>query len=202
MLCITMKGKGTRNIKASSEAGFLASLDEALLNCREVALVVEQDGDVTKFVSYTLPRQGNSFEDQEIRNAFLSQAMENRCFKDSDRELLSKYLDACVLSEIGRKQGTRSVYKCKSVALKTGPVIGELLGKFRIQREIVGDPLAEISELLVTPPGFEPTRRYTLERKEKIDSHHKGDFLWDEERKLMHHFMMLQNEGFAWEDQE
>ena len=82
----------------SSEAGFLASLDEALLNCREVALVVEQDGDVTKFMSYTLPRQGNSFENGEIRNTFLSQTMENRCFKDSDRELLSKYLDACVLS--------------------------------------------------------------------------------------------------------
>ena len=37
----------------NSEAGFLASLDEALLNCAEVAIVVEQDGDVTKFVSYT-----------------------------------------------------------------------------------------------------------------------------------------------------
>ena len=73
----------------SSEAGFLASLDEALLNCREIALVVEQDGDATKFVSYTLPRRGNNFEDREIRNAFLSQMMENKCFKDSDRELLS-----------------------------------------------------------------------------------------------------------------
>ena len=57
-------------------------------------------------------------------------------------------------------------------------------------------------ELLVKPPGFEPTGRYTLERKEKIDNCHEGDFLWEEERKLMHHFMMLQNEGFAWEDQE
>ena len=26
--------------------------------------------------------------------------------------------------------------------------------------------------------------------------------MWEEERKLMHDFMMLQNEGFAWEDQE
>ena len=103
-----------------------------MLNCGEVALVVEQDGDATKFVSYTLPRWGNSFEDGEIRNAFLSQAMENRCFKDSDRELLSKYLDACVLSEIGRKQETRSVYKYKPVTLKTKPVIGELPGKYRI----------------------------------------------------------------------
>ena len=104
----------------------MASLDEALLNCREIALVVEQDGNATKFVSYTLPRWGNSFEDGEIRNTFLSQAIEDRCFKDSDRELLSRYLDACVLSEIRRKQEARSVYKYKPVALKTKPVIGEL----------------------------------------------------------------------------
>ena len=57
-------------------------------------------------------------------------------------------------------------------------------------------------ELLVKPPGFEPTGRYTLEQKENIDNCHEGDFLWEEERKLMHHFMMLQNKGFAWEDQE
>ena len=57
-------------------------------------------------------------------------------------------------------------------------------------------------ELLIKPPGFEPTGRYTLEQKEKIDNCHEGDFLWEEERKLMHLFMMLQNEGFAWEDQE
>ena len=67
--------------------------------------------------------------------------MENKCFKDSDRELLSKYLDACVSSKTGRKQEARSVYKYKPVALKTKPVIGELLGEFRIQREIIGDPL-------------------------------------------------------------
>jgi hypothetical protein len=31
---------------------------------------------------------------------------------------------------------------------------------------------------------------------------HEGDFLLPEERKLMHHFMMLQSYGFAWEDSE
>ena len=89
-------------------------------------------------MSYTLPRWGNNFEDGEIRNVFPSQTMENECFKDSDRELLSKHLDACVLSEIGRKQEARSIYKYKPVALKTKPVIGELLGEFRIRREITG----------------------------------------------------------------
>ena len=133
------------------------------MSCGEVALVVEQDGDATKFVSYTLPRQGNNFVDGEIRNAFLSQMMENKCFEDSDRELLSKYLDACVLLDIERNQETRSVYKYKPVTSKTKPVFRELPGEFRIQREIIGDPLAEMPELSVKPPGFEPTGRYTLE---------------------------------------
>src|SRR5271168_2060964 len=57
-------------------------------------------------------------------------------------------------------------------------------------------------ELSATPSEFEPTGRYTQERKEKIDGRHQGDFLWSEERKLMHHFMMLQNGGSAWEEQE
>ena len=94
------------------------------------------------------------------------------------------------------------IYKYKPVALKMKPVIGELPGEFRIRREIIGDPLLEMPKLLVKPPEFEPTGRYTQEWKEKMDERHKDDFLLEEERKLMHHFMMLQNGGFAWEDQE
>ena len=88
------------------------------------------------------------------------------------------------------------------MALKTKPIVGELPAEFRIRREIIGDPLADMPKLLPNPPDFEPMGRYTAERKEKIDQRHKGDFLSDEERKLLHHFMMLQNEGFAWEDSE
>ena len=40
------------------------------------------------------------------------------------------------------------------------------------------------------------------ERKDKLDKVHKEDFLLPEEQKLMHHFMMLQNQGFAWDDSE
>ena len=36
----------------------------------------------------------------------------------------------------------------------------------------------------------------------KIDSNHPGDFLWLEERKLMHHFMMIQEKAFTWDDLE
>ena len=35
-----------------------------------------------------------------------------------------------------------------------------------------------------------------------IDAAHRDDFLWPEERKLMHRFMMAHEDGFAWEDAE
>src|SRR5277367_668188 len=97
-----------------------------MLNCGEVALVVERDGEAIKFVSYTLPRRGEEFVEGEIRNAFLAQAMGNERFEDSDREVLTTYLNASVLEKSGGVQGTRSVYKYRPVVLKTKPVIGEL----------------------------------------------------------------------------
>jgi len=35
-----------------------------------------------------------------------------------------------------------------------------------------------------------------------MDMVHKGDFLWPEERKLVHHLIMEQNQAFAWDDSE
>ena len=168
----------------------------------EVALIIEKEGDTMKIVSYNIPRAGENFSNGEIRNAFLSQAMETNGFEDTERVMLSKYLEGCMLPRNKVTQEPRSVYKYKPVALKTKPVIGELPAEFRIQREIHGEPLETMPKLLVNPPDFKPTGRYTQERKEKMDDRHKGDFLWEGERKLMHHFMMLQNEGFAWEDKE
>jgi hypothetical protein len=52
------------------------------------------------------------------------------------------------------------------------------------------------------PPPYKPTSHYTEERKLVIDNAHIGDFLWPAERDLMHHFMCLQQDGFAWNDSE
>ena len=92
--------------------------------------------------------------------------------------------------------------KYKPVALKVRPVLGELDDKFRIKRNITGDPLEGIPKLNPNPPEFVPTGRYTQERKEIVDRLNGGDFLWKEERKLMHHLMMEQNLAFAWNDAE
>ena len=92
--------------------------------------------------------------------------------------------------------------KYKPVAIKIRPVETELPSRFRITRQIRGDPLEHMPTLPTRPPAFEPTGRYTEERKEVIDKAHPGDFLLPEERALMHHFMCLQHEGFAWTDKE
>src|SRR5882762_8035341 len=92
--------------------------------------------------------------------------------------------------------------KYKPVAQKVRPIATSLPERFRIIRNISGDPLASIPALSPIPPPFVPTGRYTLERRDFIDKVHDTDFLWPAERALMHHFMCLQNEGFAWDDTE
>ena len=91
--------------------------------------------------------------------------------------------------------------KYKPVALKTKPILGELADKFRIVRNIIGDPLEHLPTLDPNPPKFSPTGRYTQERKELFDTANSG-FLWPAERDLLHHFMMLHQDGFAWNDSE
>ena len=53
--------------------------------------------------------------------------------------------------------------KYKPVALKVKPVIGDLPERFRIIRDIKGDPLANLPVLPTKPPKFKPTGRYTQE---------------------------------------
>ena len=176
----------------------------------EMALIIEGNGEDWKFVEYTNPKRHRIFEEGEVRNAYLSQTMSSKMFEDKDRIILTKYLENNTwklpvnqhkLDETAEK-GQRSVFKYKPVALKVKPVIQELPSKFRIIRDIKGDPLAEMPELSPNPPDFEPVGRYTQERKEQFDKQHKEDFLLAEERKLLHHFMMQQNYGFAWDDSE
>ena len=87
--------------------------------------------------------------------------------------------------------------KYKPVALKVKPVLGTLPKRFRIIREITGDPLRGLPELPEHPPEFSLKGRYTAERKEKLDLGHMSNFLWPEERKLMHWVVAEQNQAFA-----
>ena len=91
--------------------------------------------------------------------------------------------------------------KYKPVARKVKPVISTLPSEFRIVRRIIGDPLKDMPTIQPRPPDFTPTGRYTEERRKQFEGLH-ADFLEPEELRLMHHFMMEQNEGFAWDDSE
>ena len=87
--------------------------------------------------------------------------------------------------------------KYKPVAQKVRPVITAVPPQFCINRKIDGDPLAEMPTLNPNPPKFAPTGHYTQECKDAIDKIHSDDFLWDSECDLLHHFMSIQNQGFA-----
>jgi len=92
--------------------------------------------------------------------------------------------------------------KYKPVVLKVKPVLGTLPERFRITREIVGDPLQGIPKLPEHPPEFKPRGHYTLEKKEKLDMAHEKGFLQPEKRKLMHWLVRKQNKAFVWDDTE
>ena len=92
--------------------------------------------------------------------------------------------------------------KYKPVALKTCPVLGTLPSKFCIECNIIGDLLTDILTLPPILPLFTPCSHYTNELCNKMNDLHPPGFLWPVEHNLLHHFMALQNEGFAWDDSE
>lgn len=92
--------------------------------------------------------------------------------------------------------------KYKPVASRVKPAKATLPSEFRIVRDIKGDPLQGLPVLPNHPEDYKPTGRYTQDRKDLIDKVHPEGFLWPEERRLMHHFMMIQEAGFAWTEDE
>jgi hypothetical protein len=117
-----------------------------------------------------------------------------------DTDTLSASLEQPALSQFFVYDPKKKPYK--PVAKKVRPVLQQLPGKFRIERNITGDPLATMPPLNPNPPPFQPTGRYTQERKDDLEKVHGTDFLWPQEIALMHDFMCNQNEAFAWTDQE
>ena len=184
----------------------------------------EKDGSL-RILGYTTPVNHAEFSQAEVRNAYLAQGVYVADVEDTEREIVDKFLFQTVNEEGADKPRSQSRglfgqeiiktqedmleiatvlagKKYKPVAQRTKPVYQELPDKYRIMREIKGDPLAGLPKLSTHPPEFTPTGRYTTERKEVIDGIHNTDFLWPEERKLVHHVMMEQNQGFAWDDTE
>ena len=92
--------------------------------------------------------------------------------------------------------------KYKPVALKTRPLLADLPEKFRIERKIIGDPLADMPPLNPSPPShFTPGARYTAERRAELRARHEH-FLWPAELDLMDDMIKNQESAFAWTDNE
>ena len=174
----------------------------------EVAIILEYEQEKNGLFirGLNFPRKIH-FSEKEKRNAYIAEAIKYSDIPDESRMHFDNYL----LGEYRKEpvtednENTVSVFvtkKYKPVALKVKPVYAELPDEFRIKRNIIGDPLKDMPRLNPKPPDFVPTGRYTQERKEGFDKIHNGDFLWPEERKLIHHLMMEQNQAFAWDDTE
>lgn len=178
-----------------------------------------------KIVGYTQPLDGKAFSKKELRNAYLSQGVHISDVEDDERLKVDKffYETANMQGRTESKAQPRGIFeqnvskindpveemrtvlagkKYKPVALKVKPLYQELPEKFRVKRNITGDPLKDMPVLDPNPPDFEPTGRYTAERKEAMEKVHGSDFLWPEEMKSVHHLIMQQNEAFAWDDTE
>jgi hypothetical protein len=86
--------------------------------------------------------------------------------------------------------------KYKPVAQKVRPVLEPLPAKFRIERNIIGDPLTNLIPLNPHLPEYVPVG-YTQERKDKVDELHNDGFLNETETKLMHHMICIHEKTVA-----
>ena len=186
----------------------MSSLSESLPDGGEVALLLEYDQTSKQMnIRGYAPAKQKQFADNEKRDVYLAGAIRDDKVEDSEREQILNYFSSTFKRDKTKSEDEPDVTvlagrKYKPVAQKIKPVYTDLPEQYRIKREIKGDPLEHIPILNPCPPNFKPTGRYTQERKEAMDEVHKGDFLWDEERKLMHHLIMEQNQAFAWDDTE
>jgi hypothetical protein len=92
--------------------------------------------------------------------------------------------------------------KYKPVGVKVQPVLVELLPEFRIERNIQGDPLAELPELPVYPPEFTPEKQYSWDQWKVIQEKHDTGFLTATEVSLIHWIMKEHEMGVAWNESQ
>ena len=176
-------------------------LDELITDRQELAMIVEEKFNGDLYISATRQHNQHPFNDDDILVSYLL-ASDVQLPPDSSVLSISRSPIPADSDSNPDQQAVFAVRKYKPVALKVKPVLADLPSKFRIRREIKGDPLANMPVLQPDPAPFEPTGRYTWTRHDLVDKAHADDFLWPAERELMHHFMMLHQDGFAWNENE
>ena len=128
-----------------------------------------------------------------------NQCTYKRMSKDHDRE--HSLWSTCMISSIDMPLTTFTAKKkYKLVAWKVRPILDTLPSHFHIKCNITGNLLANLPTLSLHPPPFIPCGCYTKEQRAKMDNLHSSDFLWPTKCNLLHHFISIQNEGFAWDN--
>ncbi|KAG6858562.1 hypothetical protein C0995_015666, partial [Termitomyces sp. Mi166 len=94
-------------------------------------------------------------------------------------------------------KGVQTKKKYKPVALKVKPVAGTVPEDFHVERDIKGDPLADMPPLNPNPPPFLPTGHFTEERKSQFLKEHDTGFLHADELKILVDLVAKQNQAFA-----
>jgi len=174
-----------------SERGKMNAYMEQAVLCSDI-----EDRD-RQYVQEYMQTRGRSPKDVQLLQEFIPRA---------NVEILSQGIleDTRIEDNFSRPEGDFAQYlkkKYKPVALKVKPVYSDLPEKFRIKRDIKGNPLADMPALNPISPEFTPTGRYNEERREQFQELHQ-DFLTEEEMKLLHQLMMNQNGAFAWDKSE
>lgn len=180
--------------------------------------IIDKEKNKPPMISEVLSTTTDHFTDDELKTIFLTKSLEEQEIAEKDRRVVATFMttlgsttpergQVVAIEEENEKSEIDELLclagkKYKPVALKVRPVLSDLPEKYRIKRKIVGDPLEGMPQLPVHPPDFSPKGRYTQERMEKMDAGHEPDFLWPEERKLMHQLISEQNQAFAWDDSE
>ncbi|KAG6846715.1 hypothetical protein H0H93_012301, partial [Arthromyces matolae] len=90
------------------------------------------------------------------------------------------------------RKGVQVKKKYKPVALCTKPVSADVPDCFRIERNIIGDPLDSMPTLTPNPP-FVLTGRFTKERMKAFVKAHDNGFLTKAKLDILLHFMCLHN---------
>ncbi|KAG5652454.1 hypothetical protein H0H81_004998 [Sphagnurus paluster] len=96
---------------------------------------------------------------------------------------------AGVKTLVAKIKGVQTKKKYKPVAQKVRSVVASCPDDFRIERKIIGDPLASMPKLDPNPVPYRPQGRYTEERMLQLDHEHPG-FLTEAERRIMHDLIL------------
>ena len=152
----------------SPDSGFLR-LEDLISDQGDITLVIETDStspDTHKILSFSCLPPSPSRTD--IALCYFEACRLDPCTNTfqladiSDRRSLSHPLqppspsDTPLIALVTKK-------KYKPVALKTHPVLGTLPSKFRIERNIIRNPLTDIPTIPLILPPFAPRGRYTKE---------------------------------------